>query len=449
MKRHHLTLLSAIAIVLVGVWVALRTMQAPEADEYSAEAMEALKQRQLARYRESREARTSRPSQPALQLSPFKEQLLKEFPKLRPKPPIPDEQNPIYLLNALANELLDDGTSFREEIHQVMGSKTRWNSGEMKELIERYAHVLDKLDDIAEMPMGSFNFVGEDITSHPDAMMLLLDLMSLRSSEITRSGASEGLGDSLLKRARIARLIKYSEGATVMHGLMAEANNGTTASMGLKLEIYEHTASLGAYGAGMHGMFLPDWGAALSRQTREGDPDLLIDQIRGLWDNQLDQDRIDHNPVWGEMPVAKVYSAELNKIISFLQENDLDAYWMSQWPEISSDGLTPEQHQLVSQQIKETHETIHNILQHAAYQNFEAAARALRRSRYSGSHLHINMKMLPLNPITGEPYYYTAPTRLLICTTLHDGKVLALKIHPPGEGDFLNLGTFIEFPESE
>ena len=109
---------------------------------------------------------------------------------------------------------------------------------------------------------------------------------------------------------------------------------------------------------------------------------------------------------------------------------------------INDTGLTPEQHRLVTQNVKETYESLKGIMHHAAYQSFEAAARELRMMERAGHAMHaVNMSKLPLNPITQTPYLYDPETRILSSPTLHHGETLSFQLHLPDQGSLNHVGT--------
>ena len=448
MKRHHLTTLTAIAIVLAGALVVVLRLRAPEEEAQTKESLALLHKRQNDRFRQSSEARrvVRETMSDETRLIRLKARLLNEFPELRPKPTLPNEENPIYQLNQLANDLLDDSQSLWTDLQSVMGQGVEWDTEAVQKVVTRYASTLDQLDKISEMSRGSYRFEGQaEAMKHPEAVMLFLDLIRLRTSALIRNGSGQDVGNSLSSGARLERLIRYSEGTPVMHILMTEVYGGMPLMKEAEMneEIYERFSGVGLYGAGMSGMMLPDWGAEMSRARESGDPDFLINQDRDLWDNQLSLARLEHDPLWGEATVARAYSAELNAIITELRTNSVQEFLEHKIPKVSTTGLTPEEHELVLQQVVETHETLREITKYAALQNLTAAARALRKFEHRGGSLHeADMANLPMDPVTGRPFLFDPESRIIRSHgNLEDGIITAFRLHPLGEGSLLDVGA--------
>ncbi len=483
MKRHHITTLSAIAIVLVGVLVVVWTMNTPKEDEHPPVIAETLKKRQAARFRKSQHARQPTPlrkASNAMEFARMKKRLMQEFPNLHSPPPTPNEENSIYLLNELANELMVTREGQREELveliqknrhldnealqalirkHQeeqpktlqqrladVMGKEVEWDPKKARALLDDYAPAIERIEAIAQMPPGTNEFIGDVKVSHPGALLVFLDLMRLKL-RTERDERGLGLGEhELASWLGLNRIITESQGTTVMQNIILSHNFAAGENSSLNQEL-RRSLSVHTHPTGTRILMLPDWGAELNKSYASGDPraNLLARETRKLWNKQMTPTSLERNKNWGEPAVALAYSTEMNAIIDRLHEQSLKDFLHQKIPEIPSDNLSEEQHQLVIQHVVEAHQTLRNIVDYAAQQNLHATARLLRNLERSGLPIQsfnaIQMKELPLHPVTRQPYIYNPSDRTLLSPSPFDGGVLGVRLHPPDEGNMINFGT--------
>ena len=440
MKRHHLTTLAAIAIVLVGVFVVIQRLNAPEEQSHSPEHLQALNQRQAERFRESKRARESAAADRPKTFSALIENLLEEFPALRGEAAIPNEDNPIYLLSELIkkHESLLDRSAYNLVL--IKTSTEEVPLERLQHFIKQHEPILEELETIAEMRAGSFYFEEGDMFSGGAASLrALLDLLQLKSDIglKTHGAQSRPWRDPLFTRTKLSRIIQGSEGVSMAHILMFRGNSSDPSKA---KELYDNLSSMNIYSPlVMFTWHSPYWGKNLSAET-------LIREARREWHtpNPFDE------PIHADPVAMRAYAQYANDTVIRLQEQGLATYLRSPTAEVPSDGLSQTQVELVKSAVMTLEQHLNMVVSIGLHQHQEWEAFDLRNIESEGA--EISNRLIP-EPLSGSNYDFDPETRLLSRSVQFEGYELApTRVHRPEEGGVWNTVPMpfgIESPDTK
>ncbi len=446
MKRHHFMTLTAIAIVLAGVFVVLRTMKAPEDDRDTAETLEALRKRQAEHYQRSKQFREHASPAREKGLAGLKEQLLREFPKLRKAPPIPDEENAIHQLNGLIKEVGEDIHRTKNELIAIRSKDEELDVERSLNLLKEHEELIQQLEAISRMGPGSYSFEKSAFNTSPaSSLMVMVDLLRLKSEVSLKT---EGFQVRPEPWIFLQTIITESKGASMVHHLMTSAESSDPSNME---EVYENSGEISMYAAGtiMMTWHAPYWGRKLNS-------DALIHELRDYW---WTAGPLGH-PIQSDPAAIRAYAQYVNDSITHLEEQSLENYLRSAPPAIDSDGLSQEQLEFVKANVNSLEEFLDTVVLIGLHQHQEMVAFRLHSWEESLQRMgnknpaKATYAQLPLQPISMKPYSFDPETRMLSRTASFRGrKVPPTLIYKPGEGGVWNtkpgFGTSVFEPFEE
>ncbi len=447
MKRQHLTTLTATGIALLVVLVVLLKLKgernSPEANKPST----ALQQRQAERFRESRLARQASAIRSPNSMHDFaamKERMLEEFPNLRSAPPIPNEHNPMYLLNELAMELVDSVGPFRSELESIMRSDKPWDLEAAQALLEKYSSAIDRLEKIGSMNVqGSNRFTSVvDRSKHDDSLMLFLDLLRLK--EWVHEQTSDSYADTAISMALrrlgvgLPNVILNSKGSTIRHSRMVESHMLASGNSPMDRELYESLGRFAAYDAHVLNWHLPDWGRTLSNE-------LLIDTLKDQWESHFSMIMHSEISMDTDEGAVRAYSARISQMVEELKNTSMLKFYNASTPELPNDGsLTPDQLEWAQERSRMTRENLRSIMVHAAHQNLKTAAFYFHREENSGSFNVADLIRAHPNPATGKPMTFDPKTRILKYQDPIEGQAhVGILLWPTGKGSLTVPGKLL------
>jgi len=455
MKRQ-LKVLSAITVATLAVLVVLMRLGPGEDSRSSAKAQQQLKARQAKRFEETREARLAdlQTREHDLKLAQLKAQLLAEFPNLRADPPIPNEENSIYLFDELVADLLREGSTFRPELEALMGKDAEWNLEATQAFLKRYDWVFDRLSEVATTPSGdSYHYEKPaDRPWHPDAPLLIMDLLRLEI-RATEASANRNHAPALEAFwAQLAERITGAEGAPFMNHLMVDAALDMPSDAPMDEKTYQQFSFGGLYGGAMMGWLEPNWAATLS-------PEALSREIRRTWWDTISGDLDDpfsslfaSNHPEG----ARVYSKHVSEVVARLEQESLKEFFNRGTGMIDVSGLPENQRMETLNQEMRFHRQLTDIIATAQSQNLQWMLMKMRRAEQAGEAITADFFKYKLrDPVTGEPWSYDADTRILTLpeqpavlrtSVIHPVRV---KVKTTDDGSILSMVEFLDPPDAD
>ncbi len=431
MKRHQLTLISAIAIVLAGVWVALRTMKAPEGCELSAEVTEALKQRQAERHRES-----GRTRQHHIKIRPhdhaaLKEQLLAKFPNLRVQPTHLNASNSIYYLDQLLDEVNAKEKHLGVDLWRAMSEDSDDKLQLQKEVLNRYAWILEKLKPLPDMELGSYyNEQGNHVMLSSHALMTLIRLARLDESVDLQENVTIAMMDSVILRARLETIIGRSKGAPMANRLM------TMPAFDRKDFHVEVDLNLKSWATGHP--ITPVWHQPYVGESLNSE--MLTREARRSWWQCTLEDPFLTEPVTMDPISIRAYAHHVSQTLSRLETQSIEEFMSAEMPPLDSNDLSSLQVQQTLEMIASFHEQLNRTIRIGLMQHQEMVAIRLRNSESDGHDIQSQVsEVFNWQPITLQPYLFDSETRMLSRLIQLDGYTIPpTRINKPHEGGVWN-----------
>ena len=436
MKRQHLTLLTAVALLLAVAFVVLRTLKGPGDDRHPTEALEAFEKRQAERFRESKLKREASRQTMAADLSSLKKELLEEFPNLRPDPAIPNNENPIYLLNELISDLGPNMEKIRSKGIELWSGADDLSIEEAQEFLNEHKALIGKLEKIANMYAGSFSFENdEEFTGDSSSLMVFIDLLRLRTGVALATEGFDAPVNIISADSKLTDIITESEGAPMAHHLMTQPRPITPSSV---KETYENLSNMGMFATAMGLTWgSPYWGQNLNSQT-------LIQEVRNAW-WELNQPAPDplNDSSYQDPAAIRAYAQYASATITRLNDLGLIHYLNAPPVPISSEGLSPQQFWAAKSMAGNLESYLNWVARTGLHQHQEMAAIQIREWEKNPENSEWNVRPSPLQPLTMQPYEYDPETRLLRSTLdLKGSHISPTFIHKPGEGGVWNSKFF-------
>jgi len=380
-------------------------------------------------------------------------QLLKEFPELRSDPPLANENNAIHRLNELSYRISMDGFDLRADLHRLMGPNAQWDLEASQALLKRYQWVIDELTKIAALGPGSHTYFEgspNPFWNGPLGLIPLLDLMRLktRTNAATRGHptgadfkvADGDIIDDVLNRHFLAQIIKRSEGASIVHILMAESSEQAALDDPRDEQFYNGSVAqengLNPYLVNDY-LYMPYWGADLSSS-------MLARQARRYWSEEL----MTINPFLPELDPAdpdagRAYARHVSEVISRLEQEGLEAFLVGGFPAVETRGLSALQQELV--EIRSM--GFDNQLRHMVALGMQ------QHQAMIGIRVHESEGSRPLagdtdyfDPVTNSAYRFDPETRLLSRGKQIEGyDVWPIPIREPGREEEVILMDPVPF----
>lgn len=452
MKRH-LKVLTAIAVATLAILVVVINL-GPAADEPdSAEALQNFQRRQSERFEASRLARRQGQARGGiLSADQLKERLLQEFPNLRGDPPIPNENNSVHLLIKLGADLLGEDGKFRDELTSVMGPNAEWDLKAAQALIERYDWVFDRITEIAVQERGSWH-QGIDIDFegkgqwHPDAPLLLMDLLRLKMRVASEKGEGVAITDAHVNLVMFSNAITFSEGASFADRLMMQANLNAAPDAPMNEDLYAEFSGLGLYGAALRGALQSDWSASLNKES-------LDREIRRVWWDEVYLDPTSaffravpsSSPIFAKEPVpiehpeaAQAYARYVSNTLERLGTTELREFILEEPPALDVSELPEHEQSIALTAVERFNQQLAAIHFDATLQSMQKAAIKIRQMEKAGVRVSSKTtRHLAPDPVTGEAYTYDPETRILLTPNPVMG-MKGIRIKQAQEGRLLDV----------